>query len=79
MGGDGDEERVLITVIPKFNGPLDSGNGSYARGLFARELGDRAEVSRRRPVPSATLARLLSAAGEVLATCHVMMVEPRPA
>lgn len=40
-----------ITIPARFNGPLESGNGGYSCGVFAAQLGGRAEVSLRSPVP----------------------------
>jgi hypothetical protein len=42
---------VQIVVAPRFNGPPGSGNGGYTCGLVAQALGERAEVTLRRPPP----------------------------
>ena len=42
-------EPVLIPA--RFNGPLDSGNGGYACGVFAAFVDGPAEVNLRSPVP----------------------------
>jgi hypothetical protein len=38
-------------IPPRFNGPLDSGNGGYCSGLVAELVGGPAEVSLRSPAP----------------------------
>jgi hypothetical protein len=40
-----------ITVSSRFNGPLDSGQGGYSAGLFARFVRGVAQVNLRQPVP----------------------------
>src|SRR5690349_4561563 len=58
------ESARMITVSAAFNGPRESGNGGYVCGLFAQELGGRAEVNLRSPVPLDTPLRLEPRGGE---------------
>ena len=50
-----------VVIEPRFAGPPNSGQGGYVAGLLAREVGNPAEVTLRRPPP---LERIL----EVVAT-----------
>jgi hypothetical protein len=40
-----------VLIPRRFNGPVGSGHGGYCCGAFARFVGERAEVTLRRPVP----------------------------
>lgn len=53
-----------ITIPHRFNGPLDSGNGGYSGGVFARRLGAAASVSLRSPVPLDRPLAIVEEAGE---------------
>ncbi|HEX5065999.1 MAG TPA: hypothetical protein VFY49_07790 [Myxococcota bacterium] len=44
-----DGERLVVSE--RFCGPPGAGNGGYVAGLVAQRLGDRAEVTLRRPTP----------------------------
>jgi len=40
-----------VTILGRFNGPRDSGNGGYCAGLFAARIEGPATVSLRSPIP----------------------------
>jgi hypothetical protein len=45
------DEVERLVVSERFCGPPGTGNGGYVAGLVARRLGERAEVTLRRPTP----------------------------
>jgi hypothetical protein len=40
-----------ISIPPRFNGPLENGQGGYSAGIAAGLLDGAVEVTLRRPVP----------------------------
>lgn len=58
-----------LTIPAFFNGPIDSGNGGYASGVFAGLIDGPAEVSLKSPVP---LGRPLDAAPTGDGSIHVL-------
>lgn len=45
------EAAERLTIPAAYNGPLESGNGGYASGVFAKLVDGPAEISLRSPVP----------------------------
>jgi hypothetical protein len=42
---------AAVVIRSRFRGPPTSGNGGYSAGMLARQLGDSAEVTLRKPPP----------------------------